>query len=108
VSHRILQEFYKRICVDHNTNGKVVKEGSKVPMERGLLEGLGHLKKKKLVIALILIFLDWNKVFHVHVDASSIALGAILSQPGEGDIDHLISFASRKLFVVEKNYTTTE
>jgi hypothetical protein len=32
----------------------------------------------------------------------------ILSQPGEGDIDHLIVFASRKLSISEKNYTTTE
>ena len=57
---------------------------------------------------LILIFPDWNKKFHVHVDASSIALGAILSQPGEGDIDHPIAFASRNLSITEKNYTTTE
>jgi hypothetical protein len=41
----------------------------------------------------ISIFPDWNKEFHVHVHASSIELGAILSQPGEGDIDHLITFA---------------
>ena len=39
----------------------------------------------------------WSKEFHVHVDASSIALGAVLAQPGEGDIDHPIAFVSRKL-----------
>jgi hypothetical protein len=44
----------------------------------------------------------------VHVDASSIALGAVLAQPGEGDIDHPIYFASRKLSESEKNYNTTE
>jgi hypothetical protein len=60
------------------------------------------------VIAPILFFLDWNKEFHVHVDASSIALGAVLSHLGEGDIDHPISFASRKLSIVENNYTTTK
>jgi hypothetical protein len=42
------------------------------------------------------------------VDASSIDFGAILSQPGEGDIDQPIYFARRKLSIVEKNYTTTE
>jgi hypothetical protein len=42
------------------------------------------------------------------MDASSIALGTILSQPGEGDIDHPIAFASRKLSIVEKDYTTTK
>jgi hypothetical protein len=40
------------------------------------------------------------------VDPSSIALGAVLSHPREGDIDHPIAFESRKLFIAEKNYTT--
>ena len=38
---------------------------------------------------------DWNKEFDVHVDASSIALGVVLAQSGEGNIDHPIAFASR-------------
>jgi hypothetical protein len=58
--------------------------------------------KQKLVTALILIFPDWNKEFHVHVDASSITLGTILSQAGEGEIDHPIYFTSRKLSTTEK------
>jgi hypothetical protein len=64
--------------------------------------------KKKIVIASILIFPNWNKEFHVHVDVLSIDLGVVLYQPGEGDIDHPISFASRKLCIVEKNCTTIE
>jgi hypothetical protein len=32
----------------------------------------------------------------------------VLSQPGEGDIDHPLAFSSRKLSTVEINYTTTE
>jgi hypothetical protein len=42
------------------------------------------------------------------VDASSIALGAVSAQLGEGDIDHPIYFASIKLFESEKNYNTTK
>ena len=61
-----------------------------------------------MVTAPILVFADWNKEFHVHVDASSIALGVVLAQPGADQIDHPISFASRKLSTAEKNYTTTE
>ena len=45
---------------------------------------------------------------HVHVDASSIALGIVLAQSGEGNIDHRIAFASRKLSTTENNYTMTE
>ena len=37
--------------------------------------------KNKLVKAPILIFLDWSKKFHVHIDASTIAVEAILTQP---------------------------
>ena len=64
--------------------------------------------KEKMVTSPILVFLDWNKPFHVHVDASGIALGIVLTQPGEGDIDHPIAYSSRKLSTTEKNYTTTE
>ena len=31
-----------------------------------------------------------------------------MAQSGEGNIDHPIAFASRKLSTTEKNYTTTE
>jgi hypothetical protein len=61
-----------------------------------------------MVIVLILVFLGWKKIFHVHVDASSIALGIILAQPREGGIDHPIAFARRKLSSAERNYTTIE
>jgi hypothetical protein len=61
-----------------------------------------------MVTAPILVFLDWSKEFHVHVDTSSIALGAVLSQLGAGDIDHPLAFATRKLSTTEINYTTTE
>ena len=49
--------------------------------------------KAKMDLAPILVFLYWNKEFHVHVDASSIALGVVLAQPGEGDLDHMINFS---------------
>ena len=55
-----------------------------------------------------MVFLDWSKEFHVHVDASSIALGIVLAQSGEGNIDHPIAFSSRKFSTAEKNYTTIE
>jgi hypothetical protein len=86
---------------------KLLKKEAKFQWNEDCQKGLDTLKQK-LVTTLILIFLDWDKEFHVHVDASSIALGAVLSQPREGDIDHPIVFASRKFSIVEKNYTTTE
>jgi hypothetical protein len=61
-----------------------------------------------MVIAPILVFPYWRNEFYVHVDVSSIALGEVLEQPGEGDIDHTLSFSSRKLSTTEFNYTTIE
>jgi hypothetical protein len=61
-----------------------------------------------MVIVPILVFLDWSKEFQVHVDAYSNSLGAVLAQLGEGDIDHPLAFASRKISTAEINYTTTE
>jgi hypothetical protein len=64
--------------------------------------------KQKMVTTPILVFLDWSKEFHLHVDASSISLVVVLSQPGVGDINHLLAFASRKLSTAHINCTTTE
>ena len=52
--------------------------------------------KNAMATALILVFPDWKKEFHVHVDVLSITLGIVLTQPGEGALDHPIAFARRK------------
>jgi hypothetical protein len=66
------------------------------------------LLKEKLSIAPILTYPNWKIEFHVHIDASAIALGVILVQPGEGNLDHPIYFSSHKLSQDEHNYTTTK
>ena len=71
-------------------------------------QGIFDTLKAKMASMPILVFLDWNKEFHVYIDASSIALGVVLVQPSEGDLDHPIEYASRKLSIVERNYTTME
>ena len=48
-------------------------------------------------------FPNWSKQFHVYVDKSPIALGVVLAQLREGDLDHPIAFGSRKLSTTEKN-----
>lgn len=40
--------------------------------------------KEKMVTTPILVFPDWKKEFHVHVDASCIALGAVLTHAEHG------------------------
>ena len=65
--------------------------------------------KKALTSAPILRSPDWNLAFHVHIDASNYAIGCILAQPHEGNMDLPVSYAtSRQLNSAKKNYTTTE
>ena len=45
--------------------------------------------KGKLVEAPILRFPNWSTKFHVHIDASGLAIGAILTQPGDDGMDYL-------------------
>ncbi|KAL2633369.1 hypothetical protein R1flu_004848 [Riccia fluitans] len=40
------------------------------------------LLRNALVSSPILVVPDWNKPFHVHIDASAFAIGAVLAQPG--------------------------
>ena len=86
---------------------KLLKHGAKYEWIEDCQKSLDILKEK-MVTAQILVFPYSKRPFHVHVDASSIALGMILAQPGDGGIDHPISFASRKLSSTENNYTTIE
>jgi len=64
--------------------------------------------KENMVTMPLLVFLDWKKEFHVHVDASCIVLGVILTEASEGELDHPVAFASRKLSKAEKNYLMTK
>ncbi|KAL2622248.1 hypothetical protein R1flu_002453 [Riccia fluitans] len=41
------------------------------------------LLRNALVSSSILAVPDWNKPFHVHIDASAFAIGAVLAQPGK-------------------------
>ena len=64
--------------------------------------------KRKLVEAPILKFPNSLIKFHVHIDASSLAIGAILTQPGDDGMDYPIVYSSRKLNKAERKYSTIE
>lgn len=85
----------------------LLKKGVTFQWDEECLTSL-EIVKEKMVHAPTLMFPNWNKEFHVHVDVSCIALRVVLSQPSEEEIDHPITFVSRKLSKAEKNYTTIE
>ena len=51
---------------------------------------------------------DWAKPFHVFVDASDIAIGSALMPLTEPKWYRPVYYASRKLSMAERNYSTTE
>merc|ERR1712115_674339 len=59
--------------------------------------------KKIMVRETLLAFPDFNKTFEIHIDASKIQLGGIISQDNTP-----IAFYSRKLNPAQTRYTTTE
>ena len=44
----------------------------------------------------------------MYVDASNVAIGAVLSQKDDKNFDHPIYYASRQMVAAKQNYTTTE
>ncbi|KAL3689424.1 hypothetical protein R1sor_015733 [Riccia sorocarpa] len=64
--------------------------------------------KEKLVTAPILVAPNWNKIFHVSVDTSLLATGAILSQLDDKKREHPIHYVSRQLSKSEIKYSATE
>jgi hypothetical protein len=64
--------------------------------------------KNKLVEAPIFKFPYWSRKFHVHVDASTVAIGSFLAQPYEEKMENPNAYAIRKLNKSERNYSTTK
>ncbi|KAL3692579.1 hypothetical protein R1sor_006230 [Riccia sorocarpa] len=66
------------------------------------------LLKEKMTQGPILRPPRWDMPFHIHTDASGVAVGVVLAQPQDPKLDLPIYFASRTLNKNERDYTTTE
>ena len=64
--------------------------------------------KDCLTTSPILTYPNFEEPFLIYTDASTIALGAILSQKDKDNKEHVIAYASRTLNPHEKNYSITE
>ena len=67
-----------------------------------------QLLKKMLSVALVLQPPDWSSPFHVFVDASDVAIGAVLMQEKEKGWHRPVYYASQMLTATEKNYSVIE
>jgi hypothetical protein len=63
--------------------------------------------KQQYLDASTLVAPRWDMEFHVHIDASNLAIKAMFSK-SYWKCDQLITFASKLLNNAKKNYTTTE
>ncbi|MCO5558107.1 hypothetical protein L7F22_011684 [Adiantum nelumboides] len=107
-----------RVCVNlKKVNAATIRDNYPLPITDHVIERVAgrdecekafQIFKQRLISAPILKAPDWDKIFHVHVDASAFAIGCILAQPGEKNMDFSISYSSRQLNSAEKNYTTTK
>lgn len=61
-----------------------------------------------LISSPILAYPNWSQPFLLFTDASTFALGAVLSQKDNEGNERIIAYASRSLLPAEKNYTITE
>ncbi len=64
--------------------------------------------KQKYTEATILITPNWQLEFHVHIDASLLAIGALLAQNPISKYDQPIVYAFRLLNKAKHDYITTE
>ena len=94
------RKFIKGYAAITNPMEKLLKKDATYEWNQDC-QGSFDTLKANMALAPILVFPDWNKEFHMHVDTSSIILGVVLEQPGEGDLDHPIAYANRKLSFAE-------
>ena len=100
-------EFFARICQPLTNLLKKPTEDTEPVWTHECTVAFETLKQK-LLTSPILIPPDWNKMFHVYVDASDVAIGSVLSQKDDKGFDHPIYYSSRQLNPAERNYTVTE
>ena len=86
--------------------GKEVKMGL-VQLPQDAQEAVRVLKKK-IQMAPVLIFPDFNKSFLLKTDASKEGLGVVLSRKQDDGCYHPIAFGSRCLMPFEKNYHSSK
>jgi len=105
-----LAGYYRRHVKGFSTIGKplfdLTKQGVDFIWTPGCQSAFDRLKMA-LTTAPVLAFPDFRKPFILATDASTHALGAVLSQEIDGR-EHPVAYASRTLQPAEKNYTTTE
>lgn len=106
-----LASYYRRFIKDFskiaNPLNKLLKKSVPYAWKKEQQQAFDYLKEC-LISSPILTYPNWDRPFTLFTDASTFALGAVLTQKDEGDNEHVIAYASRSLQPAEKNYSATE
>jgi hypothetical protein len=77
-TYRLLRNFIKRYAQINVSMEKLLKKDIKFQWNEECQQRLNTLKENMVTMP-ILVFVDWEKKFHFHVDALAITLGEILA-----------------------------
>lgn len=106
-----LASYYRRFIKDFskiaNPLNKLLKKNVPFNWTNAQQQAFEYLKNC-LISSPILTYPQWNRPFILFTDASTFALGAVLSQKDEDGNERVVAYASRSLLPAEKNYTATE
>ena len=102
--------FYRRFIKDFSKISRplcrLLEKDAKFDFDESFKAAFDEIKSK-LVIAPIMVTLDWNKEFEIMCDASDYSMGAILGQRTE-KMFKAIYYASKTFNEARENYSTTE
>lgn len=99
--------FYRRFIRNYSAIAKplttLTRKDVKFEFDENAAKAFAYLKKQ-FTTAPILVHFDPDKELIVETDASDYAIGAVLSQVGDDQLQHPIAFASRSMQTAELSY----
>jgi hypothetical protein len=101
------RRFVKGFSAIAEPLNRLLKKGTPYKWTKDQNDAFENLKKR-LISPPILVYPNCEQPFILYTDASTFALGAILSQKGEDKKEHVIAYASRTLSAPEQKYSITE
>ena len=106
-----LANYFRNFVPDFTKLAKpltlLTRKGVKFKFEEEELNAFKQLKEH-LINEPILALYDPTKPCILHTDASKIGIGAILKQPGNDGIEHVVEYYSKRLNKAQENYTASE
>ena len=103
--------YYRRFCVNFSTITypltELLAKNVKYIWSEECSNAFNKIKRL-LTTSPVLITADYTEQFTLFVDASDVGAGAVITQRGNDETDHPVSFYSKKFDKHQRNYSTIE